>query len=179
MTKRSKHPRYDDPTAFSKRFPRIEARGSGGTLLGKAGADERSYKMGPIHATITAPSAQPFVPGYIMSVHGRDRYPTWDEVVWLRYNLLPDAARMGMILPNLNNYINQEGTAFRYVFTMEQTGWALDPAPTCPACGRELDLTEIAGTLGGYACTCGAAGTIDLAIWNEQHGNGFLAKEKE
>ncbi|HEX2905875.1 MAG TPA: hypothetical protein VHO69_03390 [Phototrophicaceae bacterium] len=74
--------------------------------------------------------------GWFMSVRRNDRYPSWDELVWIRYNLIPDAAEMGLILPNLNAYINDEDTESRNVFTTQQTGWVLDPPP-------QLDISII------------------------------------
>lgn len=175
MSKKSKHPRYDDPTAFGKRFPRIETRQGGGTALARF-VNEQHYKMGAIHATLTVPNADEDVPAYFMSVHGRDRYPDWDEIVWLRYSLIPDAARMTLILPNLNNYINQDDTAYKFVFTMEQSGWALDPTPVCETCQQTMGIKEMHGALAKCFCSkCDATMDIDMATWNEQHGNGFLA----
>lgn len=178
MTKKSKHPRYDDPSAFGKRFPRIEKRTDGGTPM-RFMTNEQQYKMGAIHVTVTAPDGgEHGLPGYFMSIHGRDRYPDWDEIVWLRYHLIPDAVRMALILPNLNSYINQEDTAYKYVFTLEQTGWALDPRPECPSCLTYLDFVSASGVTGLFECkSCEASVNIDLSTWNEQHGNGYLAKE--
>lgn len=176
MVKLSKHPVYDDPTAFGKRFPRIERLVNGeGTMLGQYVA-ESTFKMGKLRATLTMPTAER--PFYFMTVHGRDRLPEWDEVVWLRYNLIPDAAIMTMILPNLNGYINQENTAHKYVFTLEQARWALDPEPTCAECGSALTPTAVRPTSATFACADAthAPVEVDLCTWNEAHGNGFLAR---
>lgn len=130
--------------------------------------------MGPVRATLVEP--QENAPGYFLSIHGRDRYPTWDEIVWLRYNLIPDAARMALILPNLNSYINQEDTAFKFVFTMEQQGWAVDPPPQCEAGHGAMEITGVQIVTGLAVCpVCGASMEIDLRTWNERHGNGFRA----
>lgn len=179
MGKISKHPRYDDPTAFSKRFPRIERLQGNATLMSRI-AEEQSYKMGAIRVGLTLPSEG--IPGYFMSVHGRVAYPDWDAVVWLRYNLIPDAAVMSLLLPNLNAYINQDDTHHKFVFTLEQKGWALDPIPTCTNCGKALViaehlLTPIPLTVTQRAFVCPMEGlqyTIDMVTWNEQNGNGFL-----
>lgn len=174
MVKLSKHPHYDDPTAFGKRFSRIEAIDSGSAL--SLFTPERAFKMGPIRANVAAPTeGRPF---YFASFHGRDRLPTWDEVVWLRYHLIPDAAVMAMILPNLNAYINKEDTAHRFVFTMEQLRWALDPEPVCAECGGLLAPTTVRPTSATFACANAshAPVEIDLCTWNEQHGNGYLAR---
>lgn len=175
MSKRTKHPVYDDPTAFKMRFPRIEAvdGASGMKLI----AREQMYKMGPVRASVTVP--QEGVPGYFMSVHGRDRYPTWDEIVWLRYNLIPDAAVMMLMLPNLNRYINKEDAHHKYVFTMQQNGWVLDPPPTCRTCGGEMKYIGAHLTTGVFSCDRDHVMTeIDMATWNEEHGNGFLGRLK-
>lgn len=176
MPKISKSKKYDDPTAFAKRWPRIE-RINERTGLAVTGAGEKMWKMGTIRASITLTPQN----GFFMSVHGRDRYPTWDEIVWLRYNLLPDAAQMVLILPNLNSYINLEDTHHKYVFTMEQQGWVLDPVPTCEHCkaSAPLKLTEIEGIQGTFVCgDCGYTLSIGMDSWNEDHGNGMTAKRE-
>lgn len=170
----SQHPYYDDPTAFGKHFPRIEVidRGSALGLF----TPERAFKMGPIRANVAAPTeGRPF---YFASFHGRDRLPTWDEVVWLRYHLIPDAAVMAMILPNLNGYINKEDDERKFVFTMEQARWALDPEPICPACGGALTPTTVRPTGATFVCAEAAHAPleVDFLTWNEAHGNGFLAR---
>jgi hypothetical protein len=174
MGKISKSLKYDDPTAFGKRWPRIE-RIKERTGLALVSADETMWKMGPIRASVVLTSKN----GFFMSIHGRDRYPTWDEIVWLRYNLLPDAAQMVLILPNLNRYINLEDTHHKYVFTLEQQGWALDPVPMCAHCKAPvpLKLTEIEGIQGTFVCgDCGYTQSIWMDSWNEDHGNGMTAK---
>jgi hypothetical protein len=175
MSKKSKHPRYDDPSAFYQRFPTIVPSDNGGTLMGKLGVNEQCYKMGGTYVTLTRP--QSGVPGYFLSIHGRGHYPSWDEIVWLRYNLIPDAARMALILPNLNSYINQEKSEFKFVFTMEQSGWALDPTPTCSHCGKRLAIipASVDGSRAAFQCPeHGWHMVIEMSTWNEEHGNGFL-----
>lgn len=178
MSKKSKHPRYDDPTAFSQRWPRIEKidRQTGVSLL--QGINEQMYKMGKVRATVTKPSGGGF-PGYFMTVRCNDRYPTWDEIVWLRYNLIPDAAIMTLVLPNLNAYINEDDSGYKFVFTMEQKGWALDPPPQ--HCGQPMRNANMGNTSGIFRCDkCGYEFLLDFTTWNEAHGNGFngaIAKE--
>ena len=176
MPKISKHPYYTDPTAFSKQFPRIE-RITVGTALATVmkGVIETAYKMGPIRVGIVEPT--PERPLYFMSIHGRDRYPTWDEMVWLRYNLIPDAALMTMLLPNINGYINRDGEHHQFVFTFEQRGWALDPIPQCEQCQTQLRDLDVTGDVVTMGCPqCHAQQLIHMSSWNEDHGNGLLAK---
>lgn len=174
--KLSQHPTYDDPTAFSKRFPRIEKADGGTAMSVLMGVQEQRYKMGAIRAVVAPPAAER--PFFFMSVHGRDRYPSWDELVWLRYNLIPDAAVMVMVLPNLNAYINQETTDYKYVFTMEQRSWALNPEPRCPNCGGPLTPRDVRPTSATLTCAdlTHTPVEIDFCTWNEAHGNGFLAR---
>ncbi|MBK8035322.1 MAG: hypothetical protein IPK17_38620 [Chloroflexi bacterium] len=175
QNKISKHPHYDDPTAFGKHFPRIEKTEGGTAASVLLGAPEQRYKMGAIRAVVAPPT--PERPFYFMSIHGRDRYPTWDEVVWLRYNLIPDAAVMALLLPNLNGYINKEDDDRKYVFTMEQVRWSIDPPVLCERCGDMMMSDGIALTTAVFRCeACAEKRTIDVANWNEEHGNGFLAR---
>lgn len=175
ITKKSKNAQYDDPSAFSKQFPRIDRVDGVGTLLGKI-TNETVYKMGKLRVTVSEPTVH--FNHYFMSVHCRDRYPTWDEMVWLRYNLIPDAAEMAMILPSLNRYINREDSAYKFVFTMEQKSWLLDPEPLCTHCNQPLLHVQTRdGFVADYACrTCDHGLQIDLRTWNEEHGNGFMGK---
>lgn len=180
MGKRSKHPKFDDPTAFGKKFPRIRKLEDGEgkvTPMIFFGTQER-FRMERLSITIDYPSEEK--PGFLMTIHGKNRYPTWDEVVWIRYNLLPDSCRIAMILPNLNNYINQEDSRYKYVFTFEQVGWLLDPPPYCPSCqGPDpMENIDIKIEFMTFLChECEQEYTIDPKTWNEEHGNGFRGNQ--
>lgn len=174
MGKRSKHPKYDDPTAFGQCWPRI-VEVTDGSVASPLGVfvPVRYFKMGKCRVALHEADEQM---GWFMSVQRNDRYPSWDEIVWLRYNLIPDAALMMLKLPNLNSYINQEDTNHRNVFTMEQAGWLLDPQPTCPDCGETLSIdpatqTPVSAT---FVCQngCDSVVEVDFNHWNETHGNG-------
>jgi hypothetical protein len=171
MSKKSKHLLYDDPTAFGKKFPVIRETDRPTNRLSAIHPNGKTYKMGKLLIFVAKPTSE--MQGYFMSIQGKDSYPTWDEVVWIRYNLIADSARMAMILPNLNSYINQDDTNYKFVFTFEQTGWAFDPAPTCLHCGADKDsLTMV--KLGGFVCQrCEWEFAINPLTWNEDHGNGY------
>jgi hypothetical protein len=177
LSKKSKHPRYDDPSAFRQQFPRIVEVTDGSMSTPLSGiAAAKIFTMGKCKLILHEADAKL---GWFMSVRRSDHYPSWDELVWLRYNLIPDAAIMMLKLPNLNSYINQENPEYKNVFTMEQQGWALDPPPSC--CGQNMiiDAATQSATAAAWDCpTCGKSMQIDFNTWNEQHGNGFLAKEK-
>lgn len=171
--KQSKHPHYDDPSAFYQNFPVIEEVTDGSYHSPLASIRAVSYfKMGKCGVIV----AEPFEGGgWFMSVQRTDRYPTWDEMVWLRYRLIPDAARMANILPNLNAYINREDTSYKFVFTMEQTGWTLDPHPLCPNCDTALNMQPEGMTpnSAAFACaSCDFSQDVNFNTWNEEHGNG-------
>lgn len=172
-SKLSKHPRYDDPSAFAKgmNFAKIVPTEEPLHPMRGLYKTAKFYKMGKL-GIITHNDGK-----YFLSVQGKDCYPTWDEVVWIRYNLIPDAAIMAMLLPNLNSYINQEDSHYKFVFAMEQTGWALDPIPTCGHC--EITMKYKSQSIMGmqFECEqCQAHEIVDPNDWNEQHGNGRLAK---
>lgn len=171
MGKRSKHPYHDDPTAFKLKFPTIREVTDGSV---KSPLDEiaatKYYKMNKVWATVTWMGT-----GFHMSVRCNNRYPTWDEIVWLRYNLIPDAAVMSLVLPNLNSYINNDETGFKYVFTMEQKAWALDPTPRCPLCNEALRQPMFEDDKMRFTCACSGTLDVDPRTWNEEHGNGLKA----
>lgn len=165
--KHSKHPAYDDPTAFKKQFPTIREATeyiSGMSVLGEV----KVFKMGKLKAIVTLTPM-----GYHFAIHGKDCYPTWDEIVWLRYNLIPDAAIMAMILPNLDSYINQDDNNFKFVFTMEQKEWSIHPLPVCEKCGKDMQMKHYEYAIAKGVCKCGFESTVDLSGWNERHGHGL------
>jgi hypothetical protein len=171
--KQSKHPHYDDPSAFYQSFPEIEEIKDGSLRSPlESMRPVRYFKMGKCKVMVAEAHEDQ---GWFMSIQRNDRYPSWDEMVWLRYRLIPDAARMANILPNLNNYINKEDTNHKYVFTMEQSGWALDPHPVCINCQKPLSIDASRQTINTapFVCTdCQIETLVNFNLWNEVHGNG-------
>lgn len=47
-----------------------------------------------------------------LSISCADRYPTWDEIKWARYEFIPDSITVGMILPPKEEYINIHPNCF-------------------------------------------------------------------
>lgn len=47
-----------------------------------------------------------------LSISHRHRYPTWDEIKFARYEFLPDAKTIAMILPPRNEYVNFHPNCF-------------------------------------------------------------------
>lgn len=170
----SQNPQYSDPSAFYQHWPRIE-------LLAEAapnalGVGESVYKMGVLRIKLSTPEQTGS--GYFISFHGKNQYPEWDAMVWVKYNLTPDAARMGMILPNLDSYINIQGSSYQYVFTMEQLGWVFNPTPE--HCGIPMTLLTMDKHIAHFTCPkCSEFLPVDGRTWNEDHGHGFLAPRPE
>jgi hypothetical protein len=48
-----------------------------------------------------------------ISIDGKERYPTWDEMVGLRYALIPNGVSMAMYLPPLEVYVNHGEFVFQ------------------------------------------------------------------
>lgn len=170
----NKHPHHGDPSAFYLHWPKIERIPNRATLASEL-RPEIAYKMGKYKCFINEPVEA--YPGYFMSVRGRDEYPPWDVMVWFRYNLIPDAVLMSMRLPNLNAYINYEASDHahggeKYVFTLEQVGWALDPIPA--HCQQPMERITDYPLSGLFRCpNCFHTQEINYLTWNEDHGNGF------
>jgi hypothetical protein len=178
--KHSKNPKYDDPSAFGKQWPPIvEVVGEKYSPLETLGGTVRYFKMGHCEIVLREPDGQQ---GWFMTIRRKNHYPSWDEIVWARYNLIPDAAHMLLALPSLNSYINrEEDVAHRNTFTLAQHGWHLDPAPECPVCGEMLALLEDEShTADGGTFVCRTHDTVAIVVnfntWNEQHGNGLRAQ---
>lgn len=176
MSKKSKHPTYDDPSAFRQQFPRINEVTSGDWIspVSRLGT-VKYFAMGKCKVVLReADETQ----GWFMAVRRNDRYASWDEMVWLRYNLIPDAAIMSLLLPNLNSYINMEDNEYKFVFTMEQKLWALDPRPRCCGFDMNLDETNQSWVTATFTCSrCGKSQIVDCNTWNEQHSNGLKGIE--
>lgn len=47
-----------------------------------------------------------------LSISHKERYPTWDEIREARYNFVPDAVTMAMILPPRSEYVNLHDHCF-------------------------------------------------------------------
>lgn len=173
VSKKSKHPSHDDPTAFGMRWPKIVPTEQFNSAAARL-ATMRYYKMGKLKIMLHEADDQM---GYFMSIQGSNRYPTWDEIVWIRYTLIPDSAIMSLILPNLNSYINNDANDFKFTFTMEQKGWAIDPAPKC-TCGKDMRLKKQMDVTLVFECVqCRRQEDIDPRTWNEQHGNGLKGQD--
>ena len=95
-------------TAIERRMPRIEeiALPTQGLQPGSKG-----YKMGVVRAIVSPPFAE-YKMGWHMSVSCRARYPTWDEIAHLRYQLLPGDITMAMLLPPMAEYVNLHDFCF-------------------------------------------------------------------
>ena len=72
--------------------------------------DAKYYKMGTCFAIL---GHMPDTGAYHMSVSTPNRYPTWDEIVKLRYALIPDNLTMAMMLPPKSEYINVHEYCFQ------------------------------------------------------------------
>ncbi|MBL8162443.1 MAG: hypothetical protein JNJ61_10695 [Anaerolineae bacterium] len=68
-------------------------------------AGTRRFRMGKANILLSPPTE---ATGWHMTISRDDHYPSWDEVAYAWYSLVPDAAtRTGvMILPPLREYIN-------------------------------------------------------------------------
>jgi hypothetical protein len=106
------------PDAFEKQFPPILHVPTLEPRI-KDRDDCHCYKMGVIEITYYEPTQ--IHPSYNLGMSHPERYPTWDEMVWIRYQLLPDGITMALILPPLEDYINFEDKTghSKHTFTMQ------------------------------------------------------------
>jgi hypothetical protein len=176
--KKSKSKKYDDPTAFYRKLPPV-VEITDGSLQSPTEMinTTRYYKCRDYEVTVTEGGEHN---PYLVTIRRKHHYPEWDYVVWIKYNVLPDALCMAMLLPSLNKYINDESSAFKWVFTMEGLRWELDPIPTCEDClSKPLDVLKTTYIGGTFKCAnCGCEYVIDFRTWNESHGNGFHGKDE-
>jgi hypothetical protein len=78
-----------------------------------ASQEAKYYKMGGVFVIL---GRMPDTGAYHLSISTPTRYPTWDEVVKIRYALVPDHITMAMILPPQSEYIN----VMEYCFQLQQ-----------------------------------------------------------
>ena len=81
------------------------------------------YRDRARHITISVNADGPN--GWHLSISGRDRYPSWDEIVDARYRLVPDEVTMALLLPPREEWVN----AHEFCFHLHQVAGEtpLDP----------------------------------------------------
>jgi len=68
----------------------------------------KAYSMGRCHILA---GQEPGI-GWHLSISCRNGYPTWDEIRFARYQLIPDEVTVAMILPPRSEYINIHSNCF-------------------------------------------------------------------
>jgi len=74
-----------------------------------------TYRMGTLSVFCSPPHPVYQPDRWHLSIAGRDRYPTWDEVAAIRYQLLPKDRCYAMLLPPVEEYINIHNFGFQLV----------------------------------------------------------------
>lgn len=67
----------------------------------------RAYRSGQLTVIVGRSNS-----GWHVSIAHPSRYPTWDEVADIRYQLLPDDVHMAMMLPPGDEYVNLHPNCF-------------------------------------------------------------------
>ena len=90
---------------------------------------------------------------YHLSISHPNRYPTWDEIKYARYEYLPDNIFVAMILPSLAHYVNIDRNCFQMWETKDPLAdqiWR-DPAVDPETINKVLDeLVQQSQELGMY-----------------------------
>ena len=60
--------------------------------------------------------------GWHLSISGRGRYPSWDEIVKARYAKVPDDVTMALLLPPRAEWVNAHETCFHLHQVPGETG---------------------------------------------------------
>ncbi len=102
------------PTATRRNFPKIEKRSTPDSLLmfqalGQLERDFTVYMMGRVQIFLGIDDGGK----HHLSIAHPKRYPTWDEIVHIRYELIPDNVTMALILPSMAEYINVHEHCFQ------------------------------------------------------------------
>jgi len=115
MQKRKRIERVGHPDAMKKKWKPIVENDDALTLSAKI-RPTVGYSMGDLYICYSPEfNSMPA----IMQVSHPKRLPTWDEIVWIRYNVCPDIEDMACILPPLGEYINYSDGRPKYTMTME------------------------------------------------------------
>lgn len=116
MQKKEKKPvKVKEPDAFKKNFLPIVEDDRGLTMVAKV-RPTKGYSMGALYISYSPPLGT--LPAMLMVNHPH-RLPTWDELVWIRYQVCPEIEYMACILPPLDQYINYSDGRPKYTMTME------------------------------------------------------------
>lgn len=75
----------------------------------------KAYRMGKCFIIVSPPmyESHKMVIDWHLSISCRDRYPTWDEIVKVRYELLPAGLTFAMLLPPVSEYVNIHENCFQ------------------------------------------------------------------
>lgn len=106
--------RTSTPDAFNRKWKPIERSRIQNAI--SAIRPTQNYEMGGLHISYSPQVAS--MPAILIVSHS-SRNPTWDEMVWIRYQICPNIEDMAMILPPLDEYINYTGGRGKFTFTME------------------------------------------------------------
>lgn len=70
----------------------------------------RHFKGGKLSVLV---ARHPVTQAWHISIAHPDRYPTWDEIAYARYELIPDDVFMVMALPSKKDYVNFHNYCFQ------------------------------------------------------------------
>lgn len=104
------------PDAFLKAMPKIRNAPNLDSQLSEL-RPTSYHKCGKLRISYSPPHEGLSA---VFSVAHPSRYPTWDEMVWIRYNLAPEIEEFAMIMPKMENYINYTDGYGKNTFTMEE-----------------------------------------------------------
>lgn len=106
-----------EPDAFKKahKFPEILPCDDALTQNAKI-RPEIGFSMGQLYIAYSPELAS--FPA-LLCVNHPNRLPTWDEIVWIRYQVCPEIEAFACILPALEDYINFDSGRAKYTMTLE------------------------------------------------------------
>lgn len=71
----------------------------------------KHYRAGKFQIIVSPPYAAAGL-GWHMSISHLERYPSWDEIAFYRYKMLPGDITMVMYLPPIEEYVNIHENCF-------------------------------------------------------------------
>jgi hypothetical protein len=103
-----------------KRLPNI--RPQGGRIYVPRNIPAQLFKMGECSILVSKDAER-----WHLSISHPRRYPTWDEILKARTELIPDSAYMVMCLPPKEHYVNLHHNCFHFWETTdEKLEWIME-----------------------------------------------------
>ena len=95
-----------------------------GRIVLPSGHSAQQFRRGKVNVLVAREEGR-----WHLSISTHNRYPTWDEIADARYDLLPDAIEVAMLLPPKAHYVNLHPYVF-HLWEIQDAGVPIEREPT-------------------------------------------------